>query len=492
MIKRIALLLFIGLAFWSCAEDPEPEDCAGVEGGTAYVDSCGVCDDTPTNDCEEDCAGEWGSQNICGCTDNTATNYDSTATFDDESCEYDTTPPTLEIVSPNNGENVYGVVEISIQANDDNLGISRVELIIDNINVFTDSIYPYSYSWDTELVDDGSHSISARAIDNSENSTETSISVVVLNSVDLMVYESNKNGNRELYSIRVNGDNEKNLTNDGGADFFPEFSPDGTLIRYYSNRNNLSEIFIMDSDGTNHRYLDISFRINTNYFHGPTFSPDGQNILFSSTSDGKFDIYSIDTSGSNLVQLTDNTFQEEVPIFNPTGNKILFRRLDGQNTGLYLMNNDGTNVIQLTNGGFFTGHTFTPDGQSILFISNVTGEYHLYSLNIDGLSEQNMLSSEDEGANNLLLSSDGSIIIYSTYISNSSLTKIYKMNIDGTNKVTIYESDGALGIATLSNDDAGLYFTKDGNIYFINIDGTNFTPFISNNNFNYTPVLMPE
>jgi len=468
-MKRFLLLLIIlPLLIWVACEDEtqsQPKDCAGVTGG----------------------------DNICGCTDITATNYDSTATFDDESCEYDTTPPTLEIVSPNNGENVYGVVEISIQANDDNLGISRVELIIDNINVFTDSIYPYSYSWDTELVDDGSHSISARAIDNSENSTETSISVVVLNSVDLMVYESNKNGNRELYSIRVNGDNEKNLTNDGGADFFPEFLPDGTLIRYYSNRNNMSDIFIMDSDGTNHRELDISFRINSNYFHGPTFSPDGQNILFSSTSDGKSDIYSIDTSGSNLVQLTDNTVQEEVPIFNPTGDKILFRRhIEFPNTGLYLMNNDGTNVRQLTNGGWNYGHTFTPDGQSILYISDVTGEYQLYSLILNGLSEQNMLSSEDEGARGLLLSSDGSIIIYSSYISNSSQSKIYKMNIDGTNKVTIYESNGFLELETLSNDDAGLYFTEDANIYFINIDGTNLTPFISNTSNNYDPVLMPE
>ena len=57
----ISLLLFIGLGNWSCEED-EPEDCAGVAGG----------------------------DNICGCTDSTATNYNSTATFDDESCEYDT------------------------------------------------------------------------------------------------------------------------------------------------------------------------------------------------------------------------------------------------------------------------------------------------------------------------------------------------------------------------------------------------------------------
>ena len=61
MIKRTSpLLLLIGMAFWTCEEEPEPKDCAGVAGGNS----------------------------ICGCTDSTATNYDSTATFDDGSCAY--------------------------------------------------------------------------------------------------------------------------------------------------------------------------------------------------------------------------------------------------------------------------------------------------------------------------------------------------------------------------------------------------------------------
>ena len=54
------LLTIILVCIWSCETDSEPEDCLGVEGGTAYVDSCGTCDDDPANDCEQDCAGIWG------------------------------------------------------------------------------------------------------------------------------------------------------------------------------------------------------------------------------------------------------------------------------------------------------------------------------------------------------------------------------------------------------------------------------------------------
>ena len=67
MIKNFSLLLFVELAFWGCEE--EPEDCAGVAGG----------------------------DNICGCTDSKATNYDSTATFDDGNCNYEDIEPPSSI-----------------------------------------------------------------------------------------------------------------------------------------------------------------------------------------------------------------------------------------------------------------------------------------------------------------------------------------------------------------------------------------------------------
>ncbi|HJM96044.1 MAG TPA: hypothetical protein QF698_08215, partial [Candidatus Marinimicrobia bacterium] len=70
------------------------DDCAGDPGGDAV---CGCTDSTASNfdtlatfddgSCV-DCAGVAGGDNICGCTDSTATNYDSLATYDDNSCEF--------------------------------------------------------------------------------------------------------------------------------------------------------------------------------------------------------------------------------------------------------------------------------------------------------------------------------------------------------------------------------------------------------------------
>ena len=81
--------------FISCEQDePEKEDCAGVVGGNNV---CGCTDVEATNfdssatfddgSCK-DCAGIIDGNNICGCTDETAVNYDFLATSDDGSCQY--------------------------------------------------------------------------------------------------------------------------------------------------------------------------------------------------------------------------------------------------------------------------------------------------------------------------------------------------------------------------------------------------------------------
>ena len=85
-LGKLKRLLFIALLVVFGCEEQE-KDCAGVAGGTSYEDECGGCDANVNNDCVQDCADVWGGNNICGCTDSTATNYNSIATYDDGSCE---------------------------------------------------------------------------------------------------------------------------------------------------------------------------------------------------------------------------------------------------------------------------------------------------------------------------------------------------------------------------------------------------------------------
>jgi len=59
-LKKIILSLYILLFSLTCDKTPLPKDCLGDEGGTAYIDECGVCDADSNNDNVTcfDCTGQ--------------------------------------------------------------------------------------------------------------------------------------------------------------------------------------------------------------------------------------------------------------------------------------------------------------------------------------------------------------------------------------------------------------------------------------------------
>ena len=77
----------------------------------------------------------------------------------------DSTPPTGLISNPISGQTVSGTVEITVLAQDD-YGIENITFFIDGINISNDNTAPYSYAWDTTVLENGSeHTISASITD---------------------------------------------------------------------------------------------------------------------------------------------------------------------------------------------------------------------------------------------------------------------------------------------------------------------------------------
>lgn len=92
----------------------------------------------------------------------------------------DNTLPTVSITSPTGGSTVSGVVPINADASDANL--KKVNFIIDGTVKLGDTNSPYTYSWDTTSLANGtSHTIIARAFDKADNSKDASITVTVNN-----------------------------------------------------------------------------------------------------------------------------------------------------------------------------------------------------------------------------------------------------------------------------------------------------------------------
>jgi chitodextrinase len=93
----------------------------------------------------------------------------------------DTVAPTASITAPAAGATVSGAVTVQASASD-NVGVSRVDLLVDGAPHSSDSAPPYVFVWDTAAVSNGSHTLMAVASDGAGNTGQSpSVAVNVSN-----------------------------------------------------------------------------------------------------------------------------------------------------------------------------------------------------------------------------------------------------------------------------------------------------------------------
>jgi thermitase len=91
----------------------------------------------------------------------------------------DTQAPTVAITAPAASASVSGLVTVSVSAAD-NVGVSRVELLVNGALVATDTGAPFQFAWDSSTVPTGMVNLVAKAYDaagNSQSSTAVTVSV---------------------------------------------------------------------------------------------------------------------------------------------------------------------------------------------------------------------------------------------------------------------------------------------------------------------------
>ncbi|HEX9580267.1 MAG TPA: hypothetical protein VF970_04100 [Gemmatimonadales bacterium] len=159
-----------------------------------------------------------------------------------------------------------------------------------------------------------------------------------------VVFTSTRDGDLDIYTMKVDGSDVRRLTATLGYDGGPFFSPDGRSIVFRAYhpetaqdsadygallgqglvRPSRMELWIMDVDGGNQRQITNLGGAN----FAPYFHPDGRRIIFASNHrdprSRNFDLFLVNTDGTGLVQVTTHGDFDGFPMFSPDGRRLVF------------------------------------------------------------------------------------------------------------------------------------------------------------------------
>jgi TolB protein len=180
----------------------------------------------------------------------------------------------------------------------------------------------------------------------------------------------------------------------GVVDSYPMLSPDGKKIVFESDRTGTNQIYVMDNDGKNIRQLTFPennyptasapgtitpLRYGDKHDNNcPIWSPDGKYIVFASERDNDSEIYIMNADGSEQKRLTHQKGDDSHPHFSPDGRRIIFNSarttpdltIDWvrQIHEIFTMNIDGSDVKQISRFGTVSTYpSISPDGKKICF-----------------------------------------------------------------------------------------------------------------------------
>lgn len=250
----------------------------------------------------------------------------------------------------------------------------------------------------------------------------------------LILFDSNRDGDQELYVFNLSDAGVTRLTNSPGEDIQPAWSPDGSQLAFTSARSGNNEIYVVNSDGSGL----VNVTDNPADDSEPVWSPDGSSIAFTSDRDGNKEIYVIGADGSAPTNLTGNAASDSQPFWFPGG--ILFTSDRDGNAEIYAVEEDGSNPENLTNNGAQdSAPAMRPDGGRILFVSNRDGNTEIYAMESDGGNPQN-LTEDPAGDGQPAYSPDGNWILFVT--NRDGNLEIYAMTSSGAEVTNLTNNPG--------------------------------------------------
>jgi Tol biopolymer transport system component len=225
-----------------------------------------------------------------------------------------------------------------------------------------------------------------------------------------IVYASEQDGNLEIYRMRADGSDRRNLTRHPGADGHPKLGGDGSRIYFNSNRASDPESFTRGNMDRDHNHEIYSMTLDgedvrritelPDWDTYPAPSPDGRQLLWRrvTPTDGKSEsgrnseVFWMDLESGAMRNLTSNQAFDGWPAWSPDGRRIAFASNRASSEfeafDIYVAEADGSNVTRVTFGdgaagrGSWTKPVFSADGKRILCTRTVGASVDIFVITL--------------------------------------------------------------------------------------------------------------
>ena len=172
---------------------------------------------------------------------------------------------------------------------------------------------------------------------------------------------------------------------------FPQYSPDGRRITFYSDRSGTDQIWVCDADGSKAAAITSMHRSTTG---SPRWSPDGRTIVFDSNVSGGFQVYTIGADGGKVRQMTHGAASNYGGMWSRDGRWIYFASGPGVSAQVWKMPSQGGEPVQVTrNGGM--APLESADGKKLYYVKPVIamGGGSLWRMPVGGGPEEKVVDS---------------------------------------------------------------------------------------------------
>lgn len=285
-----------------------------------------------------------------------------------------------------------------------------------------------------------------------------------------IMFQSGLGGGSGLWSVGADGGFPTRLAPTLGAvpyqsNYMPQWSPAGDWIAYASGKSGATEIWLWSpADG---RDLQLT-KLGQTRINSMSWAPDGRSIAFAGDRYGSYDIWTVAVPSGQVTRLTTDLRYEVYPTFTPDGQTILFVQLDQRwvdHDIIAMPAGGGPARLVTRDTNFFdygAGRTFgypmpSPDGKSVLFRSHRSGWINYWIAPIAGGAARPM-AAETQDQGNARWSPDGKWI---SYVGNQSGTQDLRVvaAAGGASKALVSPAMGTVGNPAWSPNGSKLAYT---------------------------------